>query len=41
VCNNNFLTAGFEDDVNVPDYKTQKREIHAALQQTFKAGDTW
>lgn len=36
-----FLTAGCEDDVTVPDYKTQKTEIHAALQQRFKAGDTW
>jgi hypothetical protein len=41
VCNSNFLIAGCEDDVNVPDYKTQRREIHAALQQRLKAGDTW
>ena len=25
----------------VPDYKTQKTEIHAALQQRLKQGDTW
>lgn len=25
----------------VPDYKTQKTEIHAALQHRLKQGDTW
>lgn len=25
----------------VPDYKTQKTEIHAALQQRLKQGETW
>jgi hypothetical protein len=25
----------------VPDYKTQRTEIHAALQQRLKQGDTW
>ena len=25
----------------VPDYKTQKTEVHAALQQRLKQGDTW
>lgn len=28
-------------DHKIPDYKTQKTEIHAALQQRLKQGDTW
>ena len=35
------LTAGCEDDVAIPDYKTQRTEIHADLQQRLKARDTW
>lgn len=26
---------------HVPDYKTQRTEIHTALQQRLKQGDTW
>ena len=37
--------AGEEEDKGqqkqVPDYKTQRTEIHAALQQRLKQGDTW
>ena len=35
---------GDEDNTQqkqVPDYKTQKTEVHAALQQRLKQGDTW
>ena len=38
---NKYITAGCEDDVSIPDYKTQKIEIYVALQQRLKAGDTW
>ena len=30
-----------EGQSNAPDYKTQKTEIHAALQQRLKQGDIW
>jgi hypothetical protein len=41
ICITANVTADCEDDVNVPHYKTQGREIHAALQQRLKAGDSY
>ena len=32
---------GEDKGQQVPDYKTQKTEIHAALQHRLKQGDTW
>lgn len=32
---------GKEEGEKAPDFKTQKTEIHASLQQRLKQGDTW
>ena len=36
-----LLDDGGDKSREVPDYKTQKSEIFAALQQRLKKGDTW